>query len=236
MVKSSYQKKTASIIASVFIGFIILSFMFSGYYTEMSSMGPESVASVAGVPVKMFEYKQALAYRMEMMKKILRVPELTTQQMEQFKIKDNVLEELINQKLLVVLAEKMGVAPTDQEVAYEIQSQPYFKTAGQFDLGLYKMLLQQNGLSPADYELNIKENIKGRTVFSMLNNVPVSSKYIKERLKMKNNTVKVSAIQIKKDTLQKFIDVPDSEIKKFMQDSGSQKKMEAYFITRKPEL
>ncbi|MBF0362624.1 MAG: SurA N-terminal domain-containing protein [Oligoflexia bacterium] len=236
MVAPSHQRKTASIIASVFIGFIILSFMFSGYYDKSAYMGPETVANVGGVSVKMFEYKNALTYRVEMMKQILRVPDLSTQQMEQFKIRDSVIEELVNQKLLIVLADKMGVVPTDQEVANEIQNQPYFKTDGVFDISRYKLLLQQNGFTPTDYEVNIKENLKEKMVYSALSSVPISSKYVEERLKMKNNTVKVSAIQIKKDSLQKFIEVPESKIKSFLTDANNLKRLEAYFQTRKEEL
>lgn len=233
----SFQKKSASIIASVFIGFIILSFLFSGYYTRFGgNMGPENVASVDGTNIKMVEYHRLLTERLELLKKLMRVSELTSQQIEQFNIKQSVLNMLIDQKLFLNLAAKAGINPNDEEVASEIQEQPYFKTGDKFDFELYKHILGRNGLTPSEYEKMVADEIRGRTIFRLINSVPVSQASIEQRNQLKNNAVKVVAVQINKDSLRSFLDISPERIQKYADDPKQQKKIEAFFNIKKSEL
>ncbi|MBF0205614.1 MAG: SurA N-terminal domain-containing protein [Oligoflexia bacterium] len=237
---SSFQKKTASIIASVLIGFIILSFMFSGYYTKLGGqLSGDSVASVDGLPIKAMEYQRLLADRTELMKKLLRVQDLSSQQLEQFNIKQGVLQSLIDQKLILSLAYKTNIIPSDREIAEEIQKQPYFKiggSKGEFDVTLYKNILAHNGYTPSDYEKIMADELRAKNIYKIISSVPISQSFLKERLALKNDTIKVQAIQISKDQLKNFLEIPQERIEKFANDPANQKKIDAYFQSKKSLL
>lgn len=233
---ATFQKKSAGILASVIIGLIILSFLFTGYYTEMGLPTTDVVAVVDREPIKSTEYQRTLEQRLAFFRQMTGGKDLTPQQLEQFGIKQSVLNWLVEQKLLTSFAKRIGLQPGHDEIAEEIKEQPYFKNNNQFDIAIYKELLNRNGLSPADYEKSIGDGISGTRVQQLLNTFPVSESYLKEVISIQENSMKVRAIQMPKDALKKHIDVPENELQNFLQDSKNKEKLEAHFIARKSQL
>jgi peptidyl-prolyl cis-trans isomerase D len=77
---------------------------------------------------------------------------LTNQQIQQFRIQESALQNLVQKKLALSLGDKLGTEPSIEEIKNEIKELPYFKTNGQFDVEKYKLLLRQNSLTPNDFE------------------------------------------------------------------------------------
>ncbi|MBF0313977.1 MAG: SurA N-terminal domain-containing protein [Oligoflexia bacterium] len=235
---SSFQKKSASIIASLFIGLIILSFMFSGYYTKMGSgqIAADSVANVDGMQISGMEYQRAFASQIEFYKKVFKIQDLTTQQIEQYNIKQEVLNQLVNQKLLIGLANRYGINPSAKEIAHEIQNQKYFQNGDQFDINIYKELLSRNGYTPSDYEAMVADDLKSRAIYKILAAPALSNGYLKQRSLLKNDTAKVQAVRITRDSLKDFLDLPAERIQKYADDAANKSKIEGLFNARKAEL
>ena len=75
-------------------------------------------------------------------------------------VKMQVLNGLIQEIVIAQAAEKMGIMASDEEVRSAILSMSFLKNSdGQFDPDLYKFYLQQQGLTAAQWEANLRQQL-----------------------------------------------------------------------------
>jgi peptidyl-prolyl cis-trans isomerase D len=231
----NFQRKSAKIFAFIFIGIIVLSFVFSGLFNKAPTE-QDTLATVGDVPIKWREYSSELNRQTEFYKQIFKATHLTTQQMEQFKIKDKVIGSLVNQKLVVILGKEMGVHPSSMEIVDRIKDSPYFKVENQFSVNLYKSLLQRNGFSPTEYEKLVAEEISGATMSQLLTERPVSKKFLATTQGIKQKKILVDSVVIDNEKLQKYLPITDAEVAQFLKEPHNEKKLQSYFESQRMEL
>ena len=167
------HSKKSGVFATVLIGIIILAFMFTGYQTFESGGSPSQVGSVNGVAIKPEEFNQEYNRQIEFYKQIMG-GNLTAKQLEGMKIKESVIKNIVQRKLMAELAKDMGAFPSDEEVKAEIKSLPYFQTNGQFDVTRYKGILAANKLTPVEFEADVIDQIRSRQMQMMSAQFPLS--------------------------------------------------------------
>ncbi len=68
------------------------------------------------------------------------------------------LAALISEEVLDQAAQKAGLAVSDYEVAYDIQTSPFFSQNGQFNKAAYEYALKRSvGMSPAEFEKQLRK-------------------------------------------------------------------------------
>jgi peptidyl-prolyl cis-trans isomerase D len=229
----AFQKRTTNIFLTIFIGFIVVSFMFTGY--ESMKGTPDTVAKVGGIPVKLAEYRNEYNRQLEFYRRIMN-GDLSSKQIEQFGLKQNAIRNLIQRNLMIKFSDRMGIVPSSEQIKAEIKNLPYFKTGNQFDINKYKMLLSRNGMTPTDFEEDVKQNLKAQLSGEILQAFPISSKYVEEREKFKDQKVNANIVQFKKDSLEKHINVSNAEVTKFLSDEKSKNRVQEIFKQRKAGL
>lgn len=75
------------------------------------------------------------------------------------KLKENVLEELINEEVLLYIAEKYEIQATDKELQDAIINDPRFMRNGVFQKDIYFQILSLNRITPQQYEALLKRQI-----------------------------------------------------------------------------
>lgn len=228
-----FKKGGSNLFVSIFIGFIVISFMFTGYESMKGS--PNSVATVGDIPVKVNEYRQEYDRQMEFYKRMLG-GNINSQQIEQFGLKKNALNNLIDRNLMIIFSEKIGYVASPSEVRNEIRNLPYFQTNNQFDISKYKFLLSRNGYTPTDFEGDIEKQVKVKTAAGLLGTFPISTKYIQEREKFREKTMEADLVQFNSSALEKMIKVSSSEIKAFVADEKNKSRLQGIFNSRKAGL
>ncbi|MDB6454442.1 peptidylprolyl isomerase [Falsirhodobacter sp. 20TX0035] len=84
----------------------------------------------------------------------------TLAQARQFGLDAQVRQSLIASAALKDEADRIGLSVGDQVVADELRRNPSFQGAGgTFNRETYELVLKQNGLTPADYEANVRESV-----------------------------------------------------------------------------
>ena len=229
-----YQKKTATVLGSLLIGLIIVSFAFSGYESMRSS--PNVVASVDGLPIKIREYSMEYDRQLQFYKQFMGGGNLSSKQLEALNLKERVLNSLYRQKLMVRLAEYLGVEPGEEEIKVEIKRQPYFQTNGKFDLELYKKVLSYNQLTPLDYEEDVTLGIKVKKLQSILREVPVSKVYLGEVEKYKKQRVDAKIVQFPHRSLRNKIPVSQKELVAFLADEKNIARVKSIFEEKRNEF
>jgi len=86
------------------------------------------------------------------------------EEIKKLNLKENVLNSLIDRKVIVMAAQAAGITVTEQELQKEILQLPYFQRNGAFDQNIYERSLQLNRLTPQTFE----EQLKNDLIFSKM--------------------------------------------------------------------
>lgn len=225
--RNALANKMSYFILSFLFLIIIASFLFSGF-DKLGMGGSNEVASVDGTPITAREYQTALNRQVEFFNQMMG-GNLTQQQLEQMGIKKTVLDTLIQQKLMLNAAGKLGMTISLDEVKDTIKKLPYFQTNGQFDVSLYRNMLQSNGYVPARFEELIADDIKQQKLDGLFSNLIVSDKEVADIVKFKNSIIKVQGIRIPRQSLTPMVSVTDAEIKAFIANKENQAQLESLY-------
>ncbi len=218
------NKMSYFILMFVFL-IIIASFLFSGF--DNFSMGSSKhVASVDGTPITTKEYRMALNRQVEFFNQMMGGNGMTEKQMEQMGIKESVLNSLIQLKLILNTADKMGFVVSLDEVKSEIRSMPYFKTNEQFDVNLYRNALQGNGYVPAQFEELVGNDLKQKKVEELFSTSIISENHVRDVMKFKNNVIVIQGVKVPRQSLAPLVTVSEQEIKEYAKNPANKKALE----------
>lgn len=229
------HSKKSGVFATVLIGIIILAFMFTGYQTFEQQGTVGSVGSVDGMPIKPEEYQQEYNRQIEFYKQIMG-GDLTQKQLEGMKIKESVIKNIVQRKLMTKFAKELGVYPSNEEVKAEIKALPYFQTNGQFDVTRYKGLLAANKLTPLEFEQDVVDQIRMKQFQQLAGQFTLSKAYLADLEKFRSEKVNAEVVTISKNSLRQFIEVSPEEVNKFLSVDTNQKRVASMFNERKASL
>lgn len=153
---------------------IILSFMFWGVesYRGMGSV-PNEIADVGGYKITTFELERAMEQQKDRMREVLgRGADVSA--LDTPESRKELLDGLINQRLLTGYAVRRNMAATDQQLRELIGSVPAFQDEGRFSKERYATLLRAQNLTPAQYEASLR----GDLVLQQLSGGVVDSSFV----------------------------------------------------------
>jgi peptidyl-prolyl cis-trans isomerase D len=148
----SMRNQAQSWIAKVILGGIVLSFALWGVGDYFTGSQVEYVAEVDGKPITDSTFSQAYerqlnAYRFKLGKTFSR--ELA----EESGLKESTIQILINRRLMLEEAQKMGLAAPETALMASLQANPAFQSPDGFDLNRYKVITRNMGYrTTRDYE------------------------------------------------------------------------------------
>ncbi len=222
------------IIITFFLGAIIVSFALTGFTGFNSTT--DSVGSVDGNPISINEYRNTLNGELQRFSQMFGGKDLTNQQIRQFRIKESVINRLVQQKLIQNLAQDMKLDAGLDEIKAEIKKSPYFLTDKKFDVRKYKAILAQNNYSPTKYEELVQNDIATRKITELFQTATTSKGYTKDLLRFKNTTAKVNAVEFEKEAMTKYINVSSTEINNFIADDKNKAILDSLFKSMSSEF
>ncbi len=133
---------------------ITVTFLFFGLRT--APMSQRTVAQVDGYEISAEElnslYQKMYDYYQRQMK------EAVGENVRKI-IRSQALHELVNNRLLVQEAERVGLRVSDEELQSYIARIPAFGDAGKFDRKVYERVLENNNMTPAAFEEKQRESL-----------------------------------------------------------------------------
>ncbi len=145
---SAIREKTQGIIAAIILSLVIIPFALWGTYSYFEGSSNVNVATVDGTSISQQAYRLALDRLLasNIRPEILQSPEF----------KQQVLDNLIEQTLLVQNGIDQGYRVGDAELARMIQEEPAFKRDDRFDPALYQAVLRREGLNEQSFEQRLR--------------------------------------------------------------------------------
>ena len=158
------ERATSKFAKFLFLGIIISFFGFggSGFF---NSINDSTVAKVNGEKIPTGVLSNAYTNYLQNNGGVL--PE----GVDAKTVKTQVLNSLIQEMVIAQAAEKMGIVASDDEIRTAIKSLTFLHNAeGQFDPNLYQVYLQQQGLTPAQWEENLRQQLTLQLLVSAIGN------------------------------------------------------------------
>ena len=151
------RQQVKSPIFQAIIIIIVLVFLF--WVPQMGSgSSRDSIAVVNGEPIPFSRYNTSYNIMVDRLRKQFQ-DNLPADFIKTLGVKNQVLQRLINDELLIQGATQMGIHISDWEVQEQIKNQDFFLTDGVFDKTKYNNLLAQNKLSAKKYEASQRIDI-----------------------------------------------------------------------------
>ena len=170
----SIRDKTSGWIASIVLGLVILTMAFFGIESYLTPKVESYVARIEGPPTFLRFGKQVKEIRQDEFRK--RFDQVRRQQRETegeafdpaaFESVTNkrlVLDQLVDEALLGLLAERDGVVLPKAAIQKSIMSIDAFKVAGKFNANQYQLALQSQGMTPQQFQDIVQADLVQRMI------------------------------------------------------------------------
>jgi len=151
------RRNAGSWAIKIVLSFIALTFIWWGVGTY-SERGRNVAATVAGETITTADLAEAAA-GIEKTYREVYGPAFTPEMAKTLDLRKQALDSLIQRRILLMEAGRMGLSATDAEVQREIAATPAFQADGQFREDRYRSVLSYNRLTPGEFEASRRMEI-----------------------------------------------------------------------------
>jgi peptidyl-prolyl cis-trans isomerase D len=135
---------------------------------------------------------------------------------EEAGLRSEVLNDMIRQTLLLNVSNRIGMRVSDEEVRVQILSEPAFQRDGRFDRDAYERLLQIQGLSPAQFEGQLRQQLIGNQLLrAVVGSDFVTRGELDQYQRLVGQTRELAYVQLKVADFQSDDPVREDEIKTY---------------------
>jgi len=147
---SILRRNAGSWAIKIILSFIALTFIWWGVGTY-SERDRNVAATVGGETITTSELSEAVANLEKTYREVYGAA-FTPEMAKALNLKKQAMDSLVQRKILLAEAAKMGLSATDEEVQREIAAIPAFQQGGQFRDDVYRSVLSYNRVTPAEFE------------------------------------------------------------------------------------
>ena len=209
------RKRKRNWLIVFFLGVIIVTFtLFYGG----GNLGDQRAAEVAEVNGELIGQREfALHYERELQRyRDLLKGSLTPEMVKALNIKGNLIETLIQKKLVLQEARALGLVVSDDDLARHLAKIPEFQAGGRFNKDHYLQVLQANRLLPAQFEEEQREQLAIQRLYTLiLDAVHVTDDEVRERYRIEQEKINLNYIKLAIGDFLPQVKVTDEDIKNY---------------------
>jgi len=213
-------------LAKGLLWFIILAFVGTIFYSwgAGGTIGEanKTVATVNGMEIKANEFDRAYTNIINFYRNQFR-GQFSDEMAAQLKLKENALEALIQNRLVLLEAEKMNLMISDEELAESISKQPEFRKDDKFSSSLYKNYLRFSRISAKDFEDGQRKSLLRQKLEGIIKtSTQLSESEVQEAYKKENEKIKFKYVGFSKDYFKPADRPSDEETQKYFDTHKNQ--------------
>lgn len=209
------RKRKRNWIIVFFLGVIIVTF---ALFYGGSNLGDPRAAEVAEVNGEVIGQREfALHYEREVQRyRDLLKGSLTPDMVKALNIKGNLIETLIQKKLVLQEARNLGLVVSDDDLAYHLARIPEFQIDGRFSKDRYLQVLQANRLLAGQFEQDQREQLAIQRLYNVvLDAVHVTEAELRELYRIEQEKINLSYIKLPVSDFLPQVKVTDDDIQKY---------------------
>jgi len=212
--------------AKVFLWGILIAFIATIFYSwgaggEFGGAN-KTVATVNGMEIKVNEFERAYGNIINFYRDQFR-GQFSEEMAARLKLKENALDALIQNRLVLLEAEKMNLMVSDQELAESIFKRPEFQKDTQFSSSLYQNYLRFSRISAKNFEDSQRKNLLREKLEGVIKaSTQISETEIQEAYKKESEKIKFKYIGFSKDYFKPASRPSDEELQKYFESHKGQ--------------
>jgi peptidyl-prolyl cis-trans isomerase D len=175
----------------------------------------DMVASVEGNEVTVGEFRQAYARQMQAYRSAYGA-DMDERLLRQLGIDQRIVQQLIEEKVALAEARRLGITASDEEVRQRILAIPAFQENGRFiGFDRYRQMLQMQNppLRESDFEEQVRNSITVEKLQAAITNwISISDADVEAALRERNEKVKLAVVNFPADKFREGAQATDQEV------------------------
>lgn len=222
-------------IAKVIIGLLIISLSIWGMDAIVGGFsGEPEVATVNGDSITEREFLRTV--QLETQQRLSQMDNPDPSMLDEDQIRRDVLEALIEERVLTLDAQAQGLELSDADIDALITQMPQFQVDGQFNRDRFVATVRNVGMGVGEFRENMRKNyVVNQIRASIAQTGIVASENAAQLLRIQNQTRDFRVLTVNADSLSEQISVTDDEIQAFYDDNADQfrepEQVDAAYIT-----
>ncbi len=210
-------------IVQIFLALIALPFAFFGIDSYVRDSGAGSdLASVGDTKITIPQFEQAWRERQDQMRQALGA-NFKAEMMNTPEVKLAVLDSLIDQRLLLLEAEKSRLQTSDDVLREVISKIPSLQENGQFSLARYESALRAQGMSQPQFEARLRQDLTLQQLIGAVGDAAfVSQTQVDAMLRMQSEERQFSEFRIAPEQFADKVRIETAAVQKFYEDNKTQ--------------
>jgi peptidyl-prolyl cis-trans isomerase D len=212
----------------IFLWLVVGSLVVTTFYVwgkgSLAGVGGESggVAVVNGESIPVERYRRVYEAYLNRYSQLY--PDRFTPEMaERMGLRQQVVNELVTETLIVQQAQAEGLAVTDEELNAQIQAVPAFHENGVFSVRLYQEFLRRRGTTPAAFEADVRRDLTRSKVESAVRaGVKVSDAEIEQAFGYRKEKARAAWALVDLSPLMAKTTASEAEVAAYLKDNPGQ--------------
>lgn len=189
------RENTGNWIIKFFLGIIVIVFVFLGV-GSMNADKHNQVATVNDQAITFSEYRDAYQRMIQRLEQQFGTS-LDEDLIKSLNVKQYAVNNLIDQKILEIEAQKLKIVVSDEELKQNLLSVKAFQKDGVFNMDLYKRVLGQNAMTPETFEAMQRNTIRNTKLQRMvINGITVGDQEAQAWYSFNNTKVGINYVLI----------------------------------------
>ncbi len=212
---SFLRKRKRSWIITLLLSIIVVTFVlyFGGSFWNRSSS--DTVVEVNGEIIRQRDLEINFQRTLDVYRDRFK-GSLTPELIKNLNIKATVLDELIQRRLLLQEAQRLGLIASEDEVVHVLTSLPAFQVNGQFSKERYLDVLRYQHTTPAEFEAEMREEIAIRKLLELIrDSVHVSDSEVLDRYRSESENINLDYVRVAAGDFLDEVKVTPEELKTF---------------------
>ncbi len=173
------------------------------------------VAQVGERRITRGEWNQAYENLIEVYRRVYQ-DRFSEEMVKQMRLRETALDNLINMALQIQEARRLGLEVSDEDLRDRIQSLAYFQRDGSFAKDQYLRLLQANRLTPADFEMQQRDEMLVEAFQNFVRGtVKVSEQELWNSYVLENEQVRLEALVVSPASFEEAVEVEEEALKEY---------------------
>jgi peptidyl-prolyl cis-trans isomerase D len=208
---------------------VAVTFISWGGYSFFREKKVTYVAKVNGATIEWREYNDAFQNVIKQYREALG-PSFSEKMIEELRLKDKVLDDLIAKILILQEAKRLGFSISDEELRGVIESVPAFQVNGQFDKRNYERFLRLSRMTSEEFEQAQRETLLLSKTVSLIkmNGGKVSDEEVLDTYLFENERVNLTFIKINPDSFKGQVNANENEITDYFQKHQEEFRIPAF--------
>lgn len=207
-------------IVQIFLALITLPFAFFGVdsYVKNSGAGND-LASVGDTKITIPQFEQAMRERQDQMRQSLGA-NFKAEMMNTPEARHSVLNSLIDQRLLLLEAEKNRLATSDELLRDVISKIPSLQEDGKFSMNRYETALRAQGMSQPQFEAKLRQDLTLQQLIGAIGDTAfVADTQAEAMLRLQSEIRQYSELKIAPEQFADKVKIEPAAVQKYYDDN-----------------